>query len=492
MKNPSYLSKAFYQVLFLNVLLFISGLIGVATHGWNPIDWLWFVLLIGLGVGSSIFFLSHLKTTLAPLREISTISGEIASGKVGNRLAETSRTDELGMACTNFNSMLDQLETCFSEQRIALDSASEGQYQRKMNFEGLQGVFREALEKGNQSLDTLMHNYHNEMRNNLLSKLGQLNIENLLKNMKTSQQDMLGIVATTEVLEQISNENSQSARESSNAIDSVVNALSHLSRKIEETAKAIEAFNERQTHISQAVGVISSIADQTNLLALNAAIEAARAGEHGRGFAVVADEVRSLAEHSKNASEEISGIMSGLGSDAEQMLGNATDMREIAGEVTGSVGDFTDRFSTVASSSEEALKKIRYVHDVSFTSLAKIDHFIYKQNGYAAINLGSESPNAQAVMVDEHNCRLGKWLDSDSTQEQFHNCSAFSTVTQPHAMVHQNMHTVIGHLNDDWERNYDIQGEMFGAFELVEQGSDGVIENLDRMIMDKHGEQGGA
>ncbi len=487
MKNPSYLNKAFYQVLFLNGLLLISGLIGVATHGWNPIDWLWFALLMALGVGSSAFFLHHLKTTLAPLREISAISGEIASGQLGNRLADTSHKDELGIACKNFNSMLDQLETCFSEQRIALDSASEGQYNRKMQYEGLQGVFREALEKGNQSLDTLMQNYHSEIRNNLLSKLGHLNIQNLLKNMKTSQQDMLGIVSTTESLEQISTENSLSARESSNAIDGVVTALSHLSRKIEETANAIEAFNERQTHISQAVGVISSIADQTNLLALNAAIEAARAGEHGRGFAVVADEVRSLAEHSKNASEEISGIMSGLGDDAEQMLGNATDMRQIAGEVTGNVGDFTDRFATVASSSEEALKKIRYVHDVSFTSLAKIDHFIYKQNGYAAINLGADSPNAQAVMVDEHNCRLGKWLDNEQTQEQFQQCHAFSTIGNPHAMVHQNMHAVIGHLSDDWEHNYDIQSEMYGAFEQVELGSEGVIENLDRLIIDKHG-----
>jgi methyl-accepting chemotaxis protein len=489
MKNSSFLYKATLEVAFLNLLLLVGGLIGVATHGWQPTDWLWYGLLMGLGIGSGVIYLSHLRTTLSPLQEISRVAAEIAGGRLGSRITEIRRKDELGRVSWNFNNMLDQLETCFREQRAALSSASENRFYRHMQYEGLHGIFREALEQGNQSLDILLENYKKEMRNNLLSRLGHLNTQNLLKNMKTSQQDMLGIVAATDDLERISTENAASARESNSAIGGVVGSLNNLSDKISQSSAAVEDFNTRREDITRAVGVIAGIADQTNLLALNAAIEAARAGEHGRGFAVVADEVRKLAEHSKTASAEITAVMEALRDDAERMLKDASEMREIATASRNTVGDFAGRFADVAVSSEHALAQIRYVHDVSFTSLAKIDHFIYKQNGYSSVNVGVESANANAVKVDEHNCRLGKWLDKDSTREHFGRLAAFSGVGQPHALVHQSMHQAMRLLAENWGQDYQIQARMFEAFEHVEQGSDGVIAHLDRMITEKHGER---
>ncbi len=487
MNSSSFLYKARLVVGFLNLLLLVAGLIGVASHGWQPLDWFWYGALMLLGVGSGVLYLRHLGIALAPLREISRVAEEIANGCLGSRITQIRRTDELGRVSRNFNNMLDQLETCFREQRAALACASENRFYRHMQAEGLHGVFREALEQGNTSLDVLLENYKREMRNNLLSRLGHLNTQNLLKNMKTSQQDMLGIVAATDDLERISTANAGSARESNGAIGDVVASLNNLSDKIAQSAAAVEDFNARREDISRAVGVIASIADQTNLLALNAAIEAARAGEHGRGFAVVADEVRKLAEHSKSASAEISGVMMGLREDADRMLGDAGEMREIASVSRETVGHFAGHFAAVAESSELALEQIRYVHDVSFTSLAKIDHFIYKQNGYAAINLGAESDNARLVMVNEHNCRLGKWLGTDTTHAHFGGLTAFSQVGAPHGLVHQSMHQAMHLLEENWAHGYAIQARMFAAFENVEKGSDGVIVQLDRMITEKHG-----
>ncbi|MDR3393727.1 MAG: methyl-accepting chemotaxis protein, partial [Parasulfuritortus sp.] len=466
-----------------------AGLIGVATHGWQLADWGWFILLILLGAGSSAYYLSQLRVALSPLREISVVAEEVASGRLGSRITGITRQDELGRVCWSFNTMLDQMETCFREQRTALTSASENTFNRHMQPEGLHGIFREALEQGNQSLDILMDNYRREMRNNLLSKLGHLNTQNLLKNLKTSQQDMLGIVAATDSLERISTDNAASAQESRSAIGTVVASLHSLTSKIEQSSTAVEDFITRRDEITRSVSVIGGIADQTNLLALNAAIEAARAGEHGRGFAVVADEVRKLAEHSKKASVEITAVMDALQQDADTMLRGAVEMRDIAAASKDTVSDFAGRFSAVAESSEQALSQIRYVHDVSFTSLAKIDHFIYKQNGYASVNLGVESDNARAVMVNEHNCRLGKWLDKDTTQSHFGALTSFAGVGKPHAQVHQSMHRAMHLLEKDWGHDYELQAQLFDAFENVEKGSDGVIAHLDTMILEKHGDR---
>ena len=487
MSRTPFIAGAITEVVFLNLLLLVAGVVGVATHGWQPLDWLWLACLLVFGIGSGLYYLHKLRVALTPIRDISRVAGEVARGVVGTRIADTGRQDELGTVCRHVNTMLDQLEHSFTRQRDAMTAARDNRYDDRVVSDDLQGVFREAVEQANQSLGILMQNYHQEMRNNLLSRLGSLNAENLLKNMRTSQQDMLGIVAATDELARLSTANAAAANESSAAVARLVAAMDRLVHKIEETGRAIAEFNSHREEIARSVSLIATIADQTNLLALNAAIEAARAGEHGRGFAVVADEVRKLAENSKNASSAISGVMETVQLDAERMLTNSGKMRDIASESRTTIGDFDRMFATVAESSATALAQIRYVHDVSFASLAKVDHFIYKQNGYMTINRGVDSDNAQAIKVSETGCRLGKWLATEETQALFGRLAAFARIAEPHRQVHQNMHQALATMDQGWETDYAIQQRLFAAFEQVEAGSDGVIQALDDMVREKHG-----
>ena len=105
---------------------------------------------------------------------------------------------------------------------------------------------------------------------------------------------------------------SQSASDGAEVVERTVAVMGQIAEKVQESAKTVESLGERSDQIGAIIGTIEDIADQTNLLALNAAIEAARAGEQGRGFAVVADEVRALAERTTRATKEIGEMIKAI------------------------------------------------------------------------------------------------------------------------------------------------------------------------------------
>ncbi|MGV8918424.1 MAG: methyl-accepting chemotaxis protein [Pseudomonas sp.] len=178
-------------------------------------------------------------------------------------------------------------------------------------------------------------------------------------------------VSTSEASQQ----SNHTARQGRDKVIETVTAIQAMTQDVQATSKLVEGLAEQGRDIGKVLDVIRSIAEQTNLLALNAAIEAARAGEAGRGFAVVADEVRALAHRTAQSTSEIeqmvAGIQSGTGQAVQSMQLNTSrtqstlDLARAAGEaleqITGAISQINERNLVIASASEEQAQVSREV-----------------------------------------------------------------------------------------------------------------------------------
>ena len=154
-------------------------------------------------------------------------------------------------------------------------------------------------------------------------------------------------------------ESHKQALDGSDAIEEAVNKIISVEEIVNSSTATVDKLGKRSQEIGQIVETISGIADQTNLLALNAAIEAARAGEHGRGFAVVADEVRKLAEESQSAAKRITDLIAAIQSDTIDAVDSMQKGNEAVKEGTTSVGQLKESFDRILEASDAVAEKAK-------------------------------------------------------------------------------------------------------------------------------------
>lgn len=140
------------------------------------------------------------------------------------------------------------------------------------------------------------------------------------------------------------------AREGQQQIDAAVHSVDKLSQEIEQSAQSMQQLERDSNDIQSILGTIRSIAEQTNLLALNAAIEAARAGEQGRGFAVVADEVRALAKRTADSTAEIDGLLGNLAKRTSQVTQQMHASLEVSQQSVSRIGEARNSFGQIRES----------------------------------------------------------------------------------------------------------------------------------------------
>ncbi len=151
------------------------------------------------------------------------------------------------------------------------------------------------------------------------------------------------------------------AEQGNRAVRDTLEGMQRIRASVQATAKKIKSLGDRSLEISEIISVINDITEQTNLLALNAAIEAARAGEAGRGFAVVADEVRKLAEHSRTATKDIAALIKAIQAETNEavvVMEEGTREVEVGARLADQAGKALEAISSVVRQSAELVQEI--------------------------------------------------------------------------------------------------------------------------------------
>jgi methyl-accepting chemotaxis protein len=188
------------------------------------------------------------------------------------------------------------------------------------------------------------------------------------QSVHTMSSSMQRVAEDAELASDASRQATESAVKGEKAVEETIRGMQRIRGTVQLTSKKVKALGDRSLEIGAIVEVINDIATQTNLLALNAAIEAARAGEHGRGFAVVADEVRKLAERSTKATKDIGGLIKGIQVETNEVV---TTMEEGTREV--------EEGTRIADSAGAALKEIESIVKRSSTLVAEISQAARQQ-----------------------------------------------------------------------------------------------------------------
>jgi methyl-accepting chemotaxis protein len=221
---------------------------------------------------------------------------------------------------------------------------------------------------------------------------------NVMKDMSSTVKD---VSTRSKSSAETSNKMSENAKTGREAVTDTVAKMKEIQKVVNDSANTIEGLGKRSEEISQIVDVITNITDQTNLLALNAAIEAARAGEHGRGFAVVAEEVKNLAEDSKEAAERIANMIKEIQDDtgkAVEAMQHGTKEVEEGIEVVNKTDESFQEITKMAVMTNDEVQAISVATDQQMAGTERIAKAI---DGIASIAEESASASEESASSTE-------------------------------------------------------------------------------------------
>ena len=314
-----------------------------------------------------------------------------------------SKSKKLAQIADNLNNMIDGLEAYLREINTSITCSQNNEFYRKALPEGLKGIFAHNIEFINKALSNIEVTAKSAFKNALSKTLMDLSLGSQNKDMSRITTSLNADINAMNNIYDVVYSITKVATENGSQVISLQESMNTLMEVVNSSKETVEAFVANSQNITSVIEVIRDIADQTNLLALNAAIEAARAGEHGRGFAVVADEVRQLAERTQKSTSEISIAIQTMQQDFDNIQSGSEQVFDIVSNSEERISNFSQAFKRLEENSSELGVNFTSFAKKLILSVAKIDHILYKSNIYLALN-GTHNFDLNNLDVISHLC----------------------------------------------------------------------------------------
>ena len=356
-------------------------------------------IVVGV-VGVFAFFIS--KSISNPIHKAAEIARKISEGNLGIEVPGSKSKNEIGMLLNSEKQMVEKLRSTLSE----MQNASQSVYANAQQLSASGTELNTSVQQIASTVDQISRGSQTQAQRIEKSKITVEELTKSMNELSSSAKESAEISSQVGVLSERGAESASEANERMNKIIEVTN----------DSAKKVHKLADKTNEITAALQVIREIADQTNLLALNAAIEAARAGEAGRGFAVVADEVRHLAESSAQSSDEIDTKLKQIHEYAQEVV---EEIETSSNEVTQGKMVIDSSLKTlheIATNIKNVSENVKNLADFAHEQAVKVESISSDAVEVAAVSEQNAASTEEASAAVEEQTAQTHEIASASTQ----------------------------------------------------------------------------